>query len=409
MVVDSSGSAPSKHSGFDINTHIVNPDLQIAQVIEEILASVRLRLNMEIAFVSRFVNGQREFQYVNSSKGFNILTVGCGDPLDESYCYRVMQGITPQLIHDAQLEPSVVDIAATQALPVGAHISVPIILSDGSIYGTFCAFSREVSYELNDADLATFKIFSDVIAGLFDNCILSTVQYKDLRKEILSVMVHDLIYPVVQPMVDIRSDQLSILGYEALCRVEGEHWNPESLFQQALSVGLSVELNQHMIQKAFKLMDQLVDGQYLALNVTPDFILSDAFIPTFDGVDLSKVVLEITEHAAIANYVDITDQLAALKARGVRIAIDDAGAGYSSFRHILAMHPDIIKIDRSLIENLHKEHEKQELVQALVKFAQKSDYTLVAEGVELTQEQEVLCRLGIKAAQGFLFARPARF
>jgi hypothetical protein len=106
MVVDSSGSAPSKHSGFDINTHIVNPDLQIAQVIEEILASVRLRLNMEIAFVSRFVNGQREFQYVNSSKGFNILTVGCGDPLDESYCYRVMQGITPQLIHDAQLEPS---------------------------------------------------------------------------------------------------------------------------------------------------------------------------------------------------------------------------------------------------------------------------------------------------------------
>ena len=73
------------------------------------------------------------------------------------------------------------------------------------------------------------------------------------------------------------------------------------------------------------------------------------------------------------------------------------------------MHPDIIKFDRSLIENIHEEDEKQELVQALTEFSSKRDYTLVAEGVELTQELDVLRTLGIETAQGFLFARPAPF
>jgi EAL domain-containing protein (putative c-di-GMP-specific phosphodiesterase class I) len=257
--------------------------------------------------------------------------------------------------------------------------------------------------------LNTFKVFSDVIARLFDNCILSEQQYKNLRKEILNIIVQDQIYPVVQPIVDIRAHRPKVLGYEALCRVEGENWNPESLFNQALTVGLSIKLNAHMIGKALALTQELHEGQYLAINVTPDFILSDQFEGLFEDIDVSKVVLEVTEHAAIANYREITDKLKDLRDKGLRVAIDDAGAGYSSFRHILAMHPDIIKIDRSLIENIHVDDEKQELVLALVNFANNRGYSIVAEGVELVPEQYMLRRLGVTAAQGYLFARPSRF
>jgi GAF domain-containing protein len=112
------------------------------QAIRALLSNLRAHLGMEVAFISEFRDGQRVFRYVDSDWPENPVIEGCGDPLEESYCQRVVDGRLPQVIQDAQELPEAAAIPATRTLPVGAHISVPIRTGDGRVYGTFCAFSR---------------------------------------------------------------------------------------------------------------------------------------------------------------------------------------------------------------------------------------------------------------------------
>jgi GAF domain-containing protein len=112
----------------------------IDEILPVALRSVRVHLGMDVAFISEFDDGRRIFQYVDSAPSKQFIQAGCSNPLDESYCQRVIDGRIPNIIQDAAHVPAAAELPVTQALPVGAHISVPIILSDGRIYGTFCCF-----------------------------------------------------------------------------------------------------------------------------------------------------------------------------------------------------------------------------------------------------------------------------
>src|SRR5262245_34785097 len=113
-----------------------------SEILSKLLHAVRTHFKMEAAFVSKFDRGRRTFQVVDSIPGKCALPVGGSDPLEESYCQRVADGRLPELICDAQMLPAALELAATRAFPVGAHLSIPLCMRDGSIYGTFCCFSR---------------------------------------------------------------------------------------------------------------------------------------------------------------------------------------------------------------------------------------------------------------------------
>jgi EAL domain-containing protein (putative c-di-GMP-specific phosphodiesterase class I) len=117
-------------------------------------------------------------------------------------------------------------------------------------------------------------------------------------------------------------------------------------------------------------------------------------------------VLEVTEHSTIEDYDAIASVLAPLRKRGLRLAVDDAGAGYASFRHILQLKPDIIKLDRSLISGLNANRDQLALAAALVSFAEKTGIKVVAEGVETPEELKALQTLNVNKAQGYLLGRP---
>lgn len=117
--------------------------------------------------------------------------------------------------------------------------------------------------------------------------------------------------------------------------------------------------------------------------------------------------IELTEHKEVKNYERLNSILNPLRAQGLRIAIDDAGAGYSSFRHILLTHPDFIKLDRSLISEISEDGDKFMLAQALVSFAHKSNATMIAEGIETENEYKVLHSIGVDILQGFYLGKPA--
>lgn len=117
-------------------------------------------------------------------------------------------------------------------------------------------------------------------------------------------------------------------------------------------MGLQKELEIALIEAALQGFDRLPADSYLSLNVSPETILSGAVGEVLASQPLDRLMLEVTEHALVQDYERLAEALEPLRREGLRLAVDDAGAGYASFRHILKLKPDVIKLDASLIRNV---------------------------------------------------------
>ena len=124
------------------------------------------------------------------------------------------------------------------------------------------------------------------------------------------------------------------------------------------------------------------------------------------GIEPGRAVLEITEHTQIDDYPGLLSALAPLRAARVRIGVDDAGSGFSSMSHIVNMEPDVIKVDISLVRDIHLNRMRRAMVGALAEFARQAGALVIAEGVEAEEERTALLSLGVTAAQGYLLGRP---
>ncbi len=145
---------------------------------------------------------------------------------------------------------------------------------------------------------------------------------------------------------------------------------------------------------------------YISINTSPNHVFNGAIANVLDGVYLKRIVLEITEHDPISNYSDFRKALDPLRKQGLQLAIDDAGSGYSSFKHILELEADIIKLDITLTQNINSSHRKYLLATALCAFSKAINCIIVAEGVETVEELNSLKGLGVDRVQGYLLGRP---
>ncbi len=377
----------------------------IDEVVLDALCAIRLHLDMEVAFVAEFSAGRRRFRYVDSALENPPIAVGDSDPLELSYCQRVVDGRLPELMQDAQLIPAALELLVTTALPVGAHLSVPIRLSDGQIYGTFCCFSTRPNFTLGDRDLTIMHLFADFTSRQIDRELATAKARREITQRIESVLKPEAFTMVYQPIVDLVADK--IIGFEALTRF----WSrpirsPDVWFAEAAEVGLSEALEMAAITKALTGLKQLPNDVYLSLNVSPDNILNGAIHRTLEGIPLHRLVLEVTEHVAIPDYSEFGQSLAPLRDRGLRLAVDDAGAGYASFLHILKLKPEIIKLDIGLIRDIDTDLNRRAFTAALVGFAQETGSKIVAEGVETAAEVAALRQLRVNKAQGYLLGHP---
>lgn len=155
--IASASPSPSSMSSWTV------PDLLI-----KVLGRIRVELGMELAFIAEFTGGRRVFRYVDSGTSELEILAGDSDPLDDSFCLRVADGRLPELMTDATHNAEALTMAVTLAMPVGAHLSVPIRLTDGRIFGTICCFSRRPDETLQDHDLATMRVMADVIGQYFE-------------------------------------------------------------------------------------------------------------------------------------------------------------------------------------------------------------------------------------------------
>jgi EAL domain-containing protein (putative c-di-GMP-specific phosphodiesterase class I)/ActR/RegA family two-component response regulator len=216
----------------------------------------------------------------------------------------------------------------------------------------------------------------------------------------------DAVQIVFQPICAL--DTLEPRGFEALARFPGPpHRGPEHWFREASEVGLSVQLELVSVERALARLAELPDGVYMSVNVSPATVVSTPFKRVLAGVPAERVVVEITEHAPIENYDTFTAGLASVRALGVRLAIDDAGAGFASLRHILRLEPELIKLDITLIAAIESDRSQQALAAGIISFADGIGATVVAEGIEHADALEALRALGVPYGQGFHLGRPA--
>ena len=211
-------------------------------------------------------------------------------------------------------------------------------------------------------------------------------------------------YPVFQPIVEIEHGDP--IGYEALTRFD-DGVRPDVRFAEAAASSVGPELEVATVETAIAEAAGLPPDVFIALNVSPELVLEGDLLRRLLPVAARPVVVELTEHAAIPDYETLRQGIALL-GRGVRIAVDDAGAGYASLRHILEIKPDFAKLDISIIRGIEGDPLRQSLVAGLCHFAAKMDCRLIAEGVETEAEADALRDLGVGLAQGYLFGEPRR-
>jgi len=211
---------------------------------------------------------------------------------------------------------------------------------------------------------------------------------------------------VYQPILDLTTG--AILGAEALSRFGTEpQRSPAQWFIEAAEVGLGIQLELAALRRAAEGLAALPPDAFLSVNLSSETLRSPALLTALDGLPGSRIIIELTEHEKIEDYDQLTAPVARLRERGIRLAVDDAGAGFASLQQILRLKPDIIKLDRTFIEGLADDPVRRALTTALVTFANEIGATLVAEGIATAPELEALRRIGVRHGQGMFLGEPA--
>ncbi|MCW2669700.1 MAG: response regulator receiver modulated diguanylate phosphodiesterase [Frankiales bacterium] len=209
----------------------------------------------------------------------------------------------------------------------------------------------------------------------------------------------------LQPVYDLAT--LTVVGQEALARFGGrvptDRW-----FRAAGLHGLASELELLTLARALSTLPGMAPDQFLAINASPAALHDDKVLELLEASDLSRLIIEITEHDAVNDYGLTREALAVLRSSGARIAVDDVGAGFASLRHVLLLQPDVVKLDTSLTRDVHDNQRQQAIVRALVTFTAEVGATVLAEGIEVAEQISALLDAGVALGQGWHLGVPVQ-
>jgi EAL domain-containing protein (putative c-di-GMP-specific phosphodiesterase class I)/DNA-binding response OmpR family regulator len=376
------------------------PDKAAEQVVEELAR----RTDCDFIAVMQLVRGDRMLELATYSRTAGLKRSGAllGSNLSRELVARARQGpwvedIVP-LDHDVRT-----DAFASAELEIGA--GGPIYAGDQLVGLLSLGVGRETGPRpaARKAGLLASAIdFASMLSAVAGPAFADRRGIAELQANLRHILAAQEFRPVFQPIVELRSR--TIVGYEALTRFDdGER--PDVRFAKAASVGLGHQFELATIEAALARASGLPEGTFLSLNISPGVVLDRGRrLRTLIRSTSRPLVFELTEHLAIDDYPTLRTAIAALGE--VRIAVDDAGAGYASLRHILELRPAFAKLDISLVRGIDGDEPRQAMAAGLDYFAMRSGCHLIAEGVESEGEAAALGRLNVEFAQGYLFGRP---
>jgi EAL domain-containing protein (putative c-di-GMP-specific phosphodiesterase class I)/DNA-binding NarL/FixJ family response regulator len=296
--------------------------------------------------------------------------------------------------HDTTLVLAMLRAGATGYVVKGAPPSELIAALEGAARGTSTLSGEALSGMV--AELAVQRRQNQ----------RSAAERGKLRREIRAVIDRSEVRSALQPIFDL--ERLQPVGYESLARFP----NPNSRqvpdwFADAATVGMRAELELTALATGMGVLGALPADTFLAVNASPEVLGERTLAEMVAATANRRIVLEVTEHVEVADYDALAGYLHQLRAAGCRIAVDDAGAGYASLRHILRLRPDYIKLDMTLTRDIDTDGDRRALASSLLTFAREVSATVIAEGIETQAELDTLRSLGATLGQGYFLARPS--
>lgn len=276
---------------------------------------------------------------------------------------------------------------------------------------------KTVEELLKHADLAMYKAKSNGKGNyvLYDSSMLEQLEQRtDLEKRLRDAHRNHEFLLYYQPQINTENGQ--VVGVEALIR-----WNskshglvlPKKFITVAEEIGLINEIGKWVIESSFAFAKRLMHKKIcVSCNVSPVQLRQSNFvndvIEAFNRFELKKgsVALEITESCLMEPLGDIYEKLAELKKHGIMIYLDDFGTGYSSLNYMKSLPIDVLKIDKSFVDNTVSDGVDRRIVKTIVSLAQEIGLKVIAEGVEAEEQQTYLNFCGCSTMQGYLFSKP---
>jgi EAL domain-containing protein (putative c-di-GMP-specific phosphodiesterase class I) len=375
---------------------------EAAQQIADLLVTAKSSLGLSVAFLSRLDGTTQHLEVVESSVPF-LFKEGVTQRQETSFCQAILEGKLPAVIPDVKSYPEAMKLPAARLPRIRSFVSVPVVLSDGTLYGTFCAAGLTSDKGLTKRDKSLMSVLAQAASVIIEPGVRESARQSEIEERLAPVIAGGGPLVVLQPIVDLGT--CGRIGAEALSRFPRE-WGmaPDVCFEEAHSVGLGDRLELLALERAAAHLAH-VSG-YVAMNVSPATLLAPECTALLDRLPLERVLLELSEHDQVEDYDALTAVLFPLRARGMRLAIDDVGAGFSSLRHIVLTAPDVIKLDRSIVDGVHADPVLTTLVGSLVQFGHGCNAKVVAEGIETDMDANALRALGVDYGQGWYFGRP---
>ncbi|GAA2513147.1 EAL domain-containing protein [Winogradskya humida] len=377
--------------------------------IEQLLAEARKHLGTEVAWLSRFTGEEQTIIAASGETEAMNVQVGRGTDLNGSYCVRVLAGAVPAVITDTRRHLVARELPVTGELRLGAYAGVPWHDRTGAVAGMLCCVSRHPEPTLDERS----TWFLTFIAGLITDRLGDPAATPHRQADPTETAVHSLfdehaLHMAFQPIVRLQDG--SSEGFEALSRfTHAQFPTPDKAFAAATRYGRGIDLEHLAIRRALDRIDELPGNTMMNVNASAEAVLDDRVQNLLLAYADRRIAVELTEHTPVNDYLELISVTERLRAAGLLIVIDDAGAGYASFRHILQLRPDIIKLDIGLVRGIDTDPIRQALTRSLVAFAAEIGSALIAEGIETHAEHEMLRQLQVGYGQGYLLGRPAPF
>jgi EAL domain-containing protein (putative c-di-GMP-specific phosphodiesterase class I)/DNA-binding response OmpR family regulator len=380
----------------------LRPSDDAVETATRVVAELATRIDADVLAVLQLDQHDRLIELATFNRIDGVMRGGSTLPSDAArdLVSRTKEGPwlnAPALLDSAPAAVANADLAITVGAPIYAGERLVGLLTIGLHHGMVPP-SRVRQGQLLAAAIDYASVLSAVAGPAFADRRDAHAIQLELKRSLAAREFH----PVFQRILEI--DTQKVVGYEALTRFD-DGAPPGARFAEAWRAGLGSDYELGAIRAAVRASRRLPPGAFLSLNLSPTVLVNDGrrLGQLLKGIK-RPVVLELTEHEEIADYAEILAAIA--KIGDVSLAVDDAGAGFASLRHILELRPGFVKLDISIVRGIDTDTTRQALCAGLQYFAIRTDFRLIAEGVERQEELEALRVIGVDLAQGYLLGRP---
>jgi EAL domain-containing protein (putative c-di-GMP-specific phosphodiesterase class I) len=359
------------------------------------LERIRRALGFETVFIARVAGGERRVEAISAAPSSGP-ALRPGDIRPAQDCPVV---VSTALRHGDLFAGQVHADVATRPPPFAAAQGVPVALPSGALFGVLGGIG-----DRTDA-APVLKEGARVIEVILDILHHEELMAQQVRGMIMHVMQAGLFRAVFQPVRDL--DTGSVIYREGLTRLDDSlETDVPQLLAEAHAVGVGPALELAFARAILRAGRDWPDGAGIAVNLSETTLHSEAFREFLSEEAEPGLTVELTEHEPVSDYRALGAAVQRLRAAGVSLAIDDAGSGYTSLRHILDLKPDMLKIDAQLSARVDTDPEALALFRFLQRYCDETGTLLVTEGIERTEQLDALRAIGVRYVQGYHVGAP---